>query len=150
MEQNRALNWDEEITQESTFTLLPEGEYAFKVVNFERAWYEPQNNESKLPPCNKAIITIKVESDLGTVEIKENLFLTTQTEGMLSAFFASIGQKKKGEPLRMNWNKVIGSTGRVKIGTREYNGNNYNQVKRWLSPEDNKPAATGGFKPGAF
>ena len=149
MEQNRALNWDDEIKHESSFTLLPEGEYNFKVINFERAWYE---GSDKIPPCNKAIITIKIETPQGDAEIKENFFLTTKTEGLLSAFFGSIGQKKKGEPLRMNWNKVIGSTGRVNIGFREYNGNNYNQVKRWLSPEDNKPAAaaTGGFKPGAF
>ena len=147
MEQNKALNWDDEIQQESTFTLLPEGDYDFKVINFERAWYD---GSDKIPPCNKAIITIKIETPHGDAEIKENFFLTTKTEGLLSAFFGSIGQKKKGEPLRMNWNKVIGSTGRVKIGFREYNGNNYNTVKRWLSPEDNKPAATGGFKPGAF
>ena len=146
MEQNRALNWDDEITQESSFTLLPEGEYNFKVVNFERAWYD---GSDKIPPCNKAIITIKVETPQGDAELKENLFLTTKTEGLLSAFFGSIGQKKKGEPLRMNWGKVIGSTGRAKIGIREYNGNTYNQVKRWLSPDD-KPAAAGGFKPGAF
>ena len=146
MEQNRALNWDDEITQESSFTLLPEGEYNFKVTNFERAWYD---GSDKIPPCNKAIITIKVETPQGDAEIKENFFLTTKTEGLLSAFFTSIGQKKKGEPLRMNWGKVIGSTGRCKIGFREYNDNKYNTVKRWLSPED-KPAATGGFKPGAF
>lgn len=146
MEQNKALNWDDEIVQESTFTLLPEGEYDYKVVNFERAWYD---GSDKIPPCNKAIITIKVETPQGDAELKENLFLTTKTEGLLSAFFGSIGQKKKGEPLRMNWNKVIGATGRAKIGTREYNGNTYNQVKRWLSPDD-KPAPTGGFKPGAF
>ena len=147
MEQNKALNWDDEIQQESTFTLLPEGDYSFKVVNFERAWYD---GSEKIPPCNKAIITIRIEDEVGTAELKENLFLTTKTEGLLSAFFSSIGQKKKGEALRMNWNKVIGSTGRVKVGTRSYNDNTYNQVKRWLSPEDNKPAATGGFKPGAF
>lgn len=146
MEQNKALNWDDEIVQESTFTLLPEGEYDYKVVNFERAWYD---GSDKIPPCNKAIITIKVETPQGDAELKENLFLTTKTEGLLSAFFGSIGQKKKGEPLRMNWNKVIGATGRAKIGTREYNGNTYNQVKRWLSPDD-KQAPTGGFKPGAF
>ena len=148
MEQNKALNWDDEIVKDSgEFTLLPEGDYTFKVVNFERAWYD---GSDKIPPCNKAIITIKIEAPEGTAELKENLFLTTKTEGLLSAFFSSIGQKKKGEPLRMNWNKVIGSTGKVKVGTRTYNESTYNQVKRWLSPEDNKPAATGGFKPGAF
>lgn len=145
MEQNKALNWDDEIQEESTFTLLPEGDYDFKVINFERAWYD---GSEKIPPCNKAIITIRVEGDAGTTELKENLFLTTKTEGLLSSFFSSIGQKKKGEPLRMNWNKVIGSSGRVKISTRSYNDNTYNQVKRWLSPEE--PKSAGGFKPGAF
>lgn len=145
MEQNKALNWDDEIQQESTFTLLPEGDYDFKVINFERAWYD---GSEKIPPCNKAIITIRIEGDAGTAELKENLFLTTKTEGLLSSFFSSIGQKKKGEPLRMNWNKVIGSSGRVKISTRSYNDNTYNQVKRWLSPEE--PKSAGGFKPGAF
>ena len=145
MEQNKALNWDDEIQQESTFTLLPEGDYDFKVINFERAWYD---GSEKIPPCNKAIITIRIEDEVGTAELKENLFLTTKTEGLLSAFFSSIGQKKKGEPLRMNWNKVIGSSGRVKISTRSYNDNTYNQVKRWLSPEE--PKSAGGFKPGAF
>lgn len=146
MEQNKALNWDDEIQQESTFTLLPEGDYDFKVINFERAWYD---GSEKIPPCNKAIITIRIEGDAGTAELKENLFLTTKTEGLLSSFFSSIGQKKKGEPLRMNWNKVIGSTGKVKVGTRTYNESTYNQVKRWLSPDEQKPSA-GGFKPGAF
>ena len=146
MEQNKAWNWDDEIQQESTFTLLLEGDYDFKVINFERAWYD---GSDKIPPCNKAIITIKIEAPEGTAELKENLFLTTKTEGLLSAFFASIGQKKKGEPLRMNWNKVIGSAGKVKVTHREYNDSTYNQVKRWLSPDD-KPATTGGFKPGAF
>ena len=146
MEQNKALNWDDEIVKDSgEFTLLPEGDYAFKVINFERAWYD---GSDKIPPCNKAIITIKIEAPEGTTELKENLFLTTKTEGLLSAFFASIGQKKKGEPLRMNWNKVIGSTGKVKVGTRTYNDSTYNQVKRWLSPEE--PKSAGGFKPGAF
>lgn len=146
MEQNKALNWDDEIVKDSgEFTLLPEGDYTFKVINFERAWYD---GSDKIPPCNKAIITIKIEAPEGTAELKENLFLTTKTEGLLSAFFASIGQKKKGEPLRMNWNKVIGSTGKVKVGTRTYNDSTYNQVKRWLSPEE--PKSAGGFKPGAF
>ena len=146
MEHNKALNWDDEIVKDSgEFTLLPEGDYDFKVINFERAWYD---GSDKIPPCNKAIITIKIEAPEGTAELKENLFLTTKTEGLLSAFFSSIGQKKKGEPLRMNWNKVIGSTGKVKVGTRTYNDSTYNQVKRWLSPEE--PKSAGGFKPGAF
>ena len=68
--------------------------------------------------------------------MRHNLFLHSSTEGMLSAFFAAIGQKKKGEPLRMNWNTIIGAIGVCKVGTRQYNNNNYNEVKSMLYPED--------------
>ena len=143
--ENKSLNWDDEITQESTFTLLPEGDYNFKITDFGRAWFD---GSEKVQPCNKAIITLAIEHQGQEVKIIENLLLTSKMEGMLSAFFSSIGQKKKGEPLRMNWNKVIGSTGQAKISTREYNGNTYNTVKRWLTPDE--PKTTAGFKPGAF
>ena len=33
----RELDWDSEINKESEFTLLPEGDYNFTVVSFERA-----------------------------------------------------------------------------------------------------------------
>ena len=55
---------------------------------------------------------------------------------MLSAFFAAIGQKKKGEPLKMNWQTIVGARGVCKVGIRTYNGNQYNEVKAMLYPED--------------
>ena len=55
---------------------------------------------------------------------------------MLSAFFGAIGLKKKGEPLKMNWNEVAGKEGVCKLGQREYNGNKYNEVKRMIYAED--------------
>lgn len=35
----------------------------------------------------------------------------------------------------MNWNAVTGAHGRCKIGTRVYNGNQYNEVKKFLEPK---------------
>ena len=55
---------------------------------------------------------------------------------MLSAFFGAIGQKRKGEPLRMDWNAIIGKVGVCKVGSREYNGNKYNEVKGMIYAED--------------
>ena len=55
---------------------------------------------------------------------------------MLSAFFGAIGQKRKGEPLRMDWNAIVGRTGVCKVGVREYNGNKYNEVKGMIYAED--------------
>lgn len=142
----RELDWDGTIEKDNSFILLPDGDYKFTVKMYERGRF---NGSDKMPPCAQATVHIEIEAPEGTVTLKNNLFLHTKTEGILSSFFASIGQKKKGEPLRMNWNNVVGSTGMCKISSKEYNGNTYNEIKRFLPAEEQQPA-TGGWKPGKF
>ena len=99
--EEKELQWDDTITKDaSDFLLLPEGDYNFMVESFERGRH---GGSEKLPPCNKAILTLRIDAPEGTAKITHNLFLHSKTEGMLSAFFTCIGQKKKGEPLKMNW-----------------------------------------------
>lgn len=129
------IGWEDTIEKDSDRVLLPDGLYYFTVVGMERTRHTPQSG-GKLPACNKAIVSIKIVANEGETELRHNLFLHSSTEGMLSAFFAAIGQKKKGEPLRMNWNTIIGTTGVCKVGTRQYNNNNYNEVKSMLYPKD--------------
>lgn len=131
-QQERELGWDDTITQDGGDggILLAPGDYIFEVQKFERARYTP-GPTSKLPPCNMAKLELKIQSDQGTAIVFNNLYLHTSTEGLLSAFFASIGQKKKGEPLQMNWNMVIGAKGVVKIKHRTYKDNTYNDVDRF-------------------
>lgn len=134
-QQDHELGWDDTIQNDSSEPVVLEpGDYIFEVEKFERARYTPGPN-SKLPACNMAKLTLKVASEKGTAIVFNNLYLHTSTEGLLSAFFSSIGQKKKGEPLRMNWNMVTGSKGAVKIKNRTYNGNTYNDVDRFY-PSD--------------
>ena len=134
---DREFGWEDTIEKDSDFVLLPDGLYHFTVVGMERTRHTPNpQNPGKLPACNKAIVSIKIVANEGETELRHNLFLHSSTEGMLSAFFAAIGQKKKGEPLRMNWNTIIGATGVCKVGTRQYNNKNYNEVKSMLYPED--------------
>lgn len=146
----RELGWDDEIEKDSgEFILLPEGDYDFVVTAFERARHD---GSEKLPPCNKAVISLEIESPEGTATIKHNLFLHTKTEGMISAFFVGIGQKKHGEKVKPNWGAVVGSKGRAKIGIHKWTNDSgeeksYNQVKKFYEPED-APAAQ--FTPGAF
>nr|DAJ48257.1 MAG TPA: Protein of unknown function (DUF669) [Caudoviricetes sp.] len=131
------IGWEDTIEKDSDFVLLPDGLYHFTVIGMERTRHTPNpQNPGKLPACNKAIVSIKIVANEDETELRHNLYLHSSTEGMLSAFFAAIGQKKKGEPLRMNWNTIIGATGVCKVGTRQYNGNNYNEVKSMLYPED--------------
>jgi hypothetical protein len=139
----RELGWDDPIENDSPdFVVLPEGDYDFEVIEFERARH---TGSEKLPPCNMAIVHIQIKNAEGISIIKHRLFLHTKTEGMLCAFFTAIGQRKKGEKLQMNWNAVIGARGRAHVGIREYNDKKYNEIKRFYEPEENK-----GFQPGRF
>lgn len=140
MNQERELGWDDEIEKDgSDFILLPEGDYDFTVAKFERGRFQ---GSSKMPACNQAKLELTVHSpEHGNVTIFHNLFLHTKTEGLLSNFFAGIGQKKKGEKLRMNWGTVIGSKGRLRLEINKYQGNDgtektNNQVKKFYSFEE--------------
>ena len=138
----REFGWDDTIQQDSAdFVLLPEGLYNFVVKGFERGRHMPNpQNPGKLPACNKATVSIEIEAAEGSTVLKHNLFLHSSTEGMLSAFFGAIGQKKKGEPLKMNWQTIVGARGVCKVGIRTYKDNQYNEVKSMLYPEDVNPA----------
>jgi hypothetical protein len=145
---DRELGWDDEIQKDSAgFITLPEGEYDFVVKEFERARFA---GSEKMPPCNQAKLKLEVVTPQGTALINDSLLLHSRTEGMVSAFFVAIGQKKHGEKLKMNWAKVAGARGRAKIGIREYNSKTFNEVKRYLEPEAATQPAGATFKPGSF
>lgn len=95
--------------------------------------------------CNKAILKIRIKSEeFGDVTVQHQLLLHSKVEFKISEFFASIGQKKKGEELKMNWQQVAGSSGLCKVGTREYNGNQYNDIKKFY-PVEKKQYTAGQF-----
>lgn len=129
---DRELGWDDTIENDSPdFILLPEGEYDFVVDHFDR---ERHNGSEKLPPCGKAVIYLRIDTPQGPAIVRHNLFLHTRTEGMICAFFTAIGQRQHGQRIQMNWAAVPGARGRAKIGIREYNGKQYNEVKKFLEP----------------
>ena len=133
------LDFDGVITKDTSFELLPEGEYDFIVTKIERG---KTNGTDKMPPCNKVDITLEVDQDGRSVPVKHSLLLHSRFEGQIAEFFVAIGLKKKNESLRMNWNAAIGARGKCKLGIRTYNGNEYNQVKKFIEPTQ--------FVPGRF
>jgi hypothetical protein len=141
--EERAFGWDDTIENDSPdFVVLPEGDYDFEVIDFERARH---GGSDKLPPCNKAIVHIRIEGTDGVTTIKHNLFLHSKTEGMLCAFFTGIGQRQKGEKLAMNWSKVVGATGRAKVGIRTFTRDDgstmtFNEIKRFYEPDPSAPS----------
>lgn len=146
------LDWDSEISRDFEFVLLPEGEYNFKVVKFERAIH---NGSEKLPRCNKAVLTLEITSDDASqkTKIEHNLFVHRKCEGMLCEFFAAIGHRKHGEAMKMNWAAVPGSTGRCKVYVDNWKNKNgepmqSNKIKKFLEPKQ-QPISS-GFTPGRF
>jgi len=65
MENNleKELGWDDQIENDGQdFIILPEGDYNFEVTSFERARHD---GSDKLPPCNKAVVFIKIMAPTG-------------------------------------------------------------------------------------
>lgn len=155
-DQNTSYDWDQppiDKPQEGggENTLLPPGVYPFTVLSFARGRYEPGPN-AKLPPCNKAIVKVRVDGgDLGSFTKDVNLFLHSRCEGILAAFFAALGLRKHGEPLHMQWTRIVGRGGHVKTkhvqGTGDKADKSYNEIAAWMYPDDVKtdaPAAPEG------
>lgn len=156
----RELGWEEEIENDGNdFCLLDEGVYPFEVTKFERG---RSKGSDKLPPCNMAILTIRVNEQ---TTITENLILHSKMEWKLCQFFTAIGARKHGEKMRMNWNKVVGATGRCKIIVEDFTGRDgnvrqTNRIDKFLDPEEStsatvQPAVTSKpqtrkWTPGAF
>jgi hypothetical protein len=139
-ENNGCLDWDDSIENDGQeFVTLPEGDYDFTITNFERGRFP---GGGKLPACNKATLTLRVENKEGTASIRTDLFLHKSVEWKLSAFFRSVGLKKHGEMLRrMPWDKVVGAKGRAHIVQRSYTGKDgtqrtTNDVRDFLDPKD--------------
>lgn len=128
--QERALSWDDEISQESEFILLDPGAYDFEVTGLDKTYF---SGSDKMQACPQA----KLELTIDKAKIYTNLFLNTKSEWKLSEFFISIGLKKKGEPLKMQWNKVLGAKGKCEVGHREWDGKTYNEVSKFLEPVEN-------------
>ena len=156
--EGRAFGWDDEFTNEQQeFVLLPEGEYPFEVTQMERARYE---GGAKLPPCSMAKLTLRIYGGgQGAPPPAHPPYPQTKTQGLLGAFFESIGQCKRGETFRPRWNEVVGAKGICKLGVREYTKQSgphagetgqSNEVQRFLPPPAPKAAPSQGWTQGAF
>lgn len=135
----REYGWEDEISDEgSEFVLLPEGDYDFTVSKIERGRHP---GSEKLPPCNKAIVTLTVFGESDSIDITENLMLCNKMEWKLSQFFLSLGMKKHGEPLRMNWTGAVGKKGKCHVYVDNYKNKNgeerqSNKIKKYYAYDE--------------
>ena len=67
----REFNWDDTIEKDSTdFVLVQVGDYDFEVESYERARH---GGSEKLPPCNKAVLKLRIESEAGTAYLSRTI-----------------------------------------------------------------------------
>lgn len=131
------MDWNSTIQNDGEpmeYILLPEGDYAFTVTNFEKSEHP---GSAKIPPCPKAILELTIKTDKGIGTVKENLYLEEGSEWKLCAFFKSLGFRTHGEKFAMNWDKVVGAKGRAHIIVDTWEGSDgvtrqNNKVKRYL------------------
>lgn len=147
MADTNILGWDDTIENDGgEYIVLPEGDYPFTVTSFERGSFP---GGAKIPACNKAVLTLTVEHEGTSVNVKTDIILYKTIEWKISAFFRCIGLKKHGEKLKMKWNEVVGRTGRAHFKPREgRDGRQFNDVDRFLDPDievDAGDTPWGGF-----
>lgn len=140
----KELGWEDSVEKGSEYVLLPAGDYDFTVESFERGRYEGSN---KVPPCNRALIKIRVEASEGTAIMNESLLLYDKMQWKLAEFFLSIGAEETDGRVKMNWGIVPQATGRATIDIqpdRNDPSKKYNHVKKFL-PKPKKEFKAGEF-----
>lgn len=146
---DQALGWDDAIEGGgSDFEPVPAGEYAFRVVGMERQYY---NGSDKMSPCPVARVEIELTDAPRAAHLFERLFLNRKTMWKIVDFFTAVGLHEKGDesPFKPDWTRIAGRTGRCRVKTREHNGNTYNDVDRWLAPEEPARQAPAAYAPPA-
>ena len=148
-EQGYEIGWDDYVEQDGgDFVLLDEGEYEFRITGFERGRFP---GSAKIPPCNKAIMTLTIDSPQGRTSVNADLIMYSSMEWKLSQFLRSIGAKKEGEKVRVKWDDLIGKVGRCVIKHRSYINKNgeekqTNDVDRFVDADDSVMASAQSFK----
>lgn len=81
---------------------------------------------------NRAVIKLLIEhpeSKQFSVEVEDKIYLERASLPHIAAFFRSIGLKKKGVPMKMQWDNLEGLSGKCALTKNSYG--NYN-ILRYL------------------
>lgn len=137
----KALGWDDEI-EESSFEVIPDGDYKFEVTKFERGWWEPQRSDSRIPQCPQAEIemTIRWTNESGKTRTNKLIYklkLVDILQFAIYQFFESVGLRKKGDgTTKMPWDSIVGTIGVCQIGHHESSqGKVFNDVVKCYTPD---------------
>lgn len=116
--------WDDETqTSDSGFTVFEEGDYPFKVVDFERGKVKSGKNAG----ANQAVYTLRITDTSGaSSEEKYFIPLVDSLRWKATKFFKSVGaiaaDTESGSSVRFPWGEVTGREGRCHVKPRKWTG----------------------------
>lgn len=141
----QSLGWEFTIDSDGMeFVVLPTGDYDFEIVNLERGSFP---GSDKMAPGPKVVLTLKVTGAKGTAQVRDDLILNELMMWKLAELFRSVGLKKRGEPMKVNWRALPGAKGRVHLIVRKFTGKDggereINAVDHYLDSPAVEPAVT--------
>lgn len=124
--ETKELGWDSPLVKTKEFTLLPEGHYPFRVVKFEKGYYENDTFS-----CPVAKLRLEIDNDQGNVVINHNIFLTESNIQMVSDFFSSIGMTPEDDAPPA-WNDIEGKEGGCHLIKKPLKFKPINAVDRFI------------------
>ena len=122
------------------FLTLPEGDYHFKVTS-----HSVGMSKSEKLPANTQVITANLDIPTldGIVTVKHRMNVYGKVMFLITQFATCIGILPEGAQQKLDINKMDGCYGIAHFGTREYNGNTYNEITRGgLYPPSKAPRVT--------
>ena len=122
------------------FMALPEGDYHFRVTG-----HSVEMSKSEKLPANTQVIIANLEIPTldGIVSIKHRMNVYGRVMFLITQFATCIGILPEGAQQKLDIKQMDGCDGIAHFGTREYNGNTYNEITRGgLYPPSKAPKVT--------
>jgi hypothetical protein len=116
------------------FTILPNGDE----VEYEIKEIEKGRNADGTKPMVKIKLVATSTKGLGRTSITDSITMSRKSEWKLCEFFTSMGMRKHGEKLQLNWD-LVGAKGRATVSVDEWVGRDgekrkSNKIKHYLIP----------------
>lgn len=133
-----SYQWDDEIEDngegDNTFVLLAPGIYG-------AVCHEVKRGYSQQSQCPQAEVVWKVVSARGRTTLIDYINLSESVKWKILQLFRSVGFRKHGEPCKLQFNKLTGVTGWLKVDHRKYFDKNgaektANQISGYIPPEE--------------
>jgi len=129
------LGWDLQLNGVLDKVTIPEGDYSFEVVSYERKRWA---GNDKNPACNTAEVKLRVSyDDDKTTTITNTFFLHSNSLNPIKSFFVSIGVVPEGgkDSINVSFDQAIGGSGWCHVGFQKKNPQ-FNAITRFYFPSE--------------